>query len=271
MEPTGGPGLAILFEDAHLLALDKPAGTTSQGPPAAGASLEDQVRAYLGSASAFVGVVHRLDRPTSGVILWAKTVKAARRAVDAVRPPRGPQALLGRGPGAGRAPGRPLGGLAGADPAGVDRRRLGRGGTAGPHGRHGLRGGGGRPPAVGDVAAVAVAGDGPDASAAGAGVARGLPILGDASYGSKAAFPAGIALHARSLEVRHPITAEPLRLVAPLPPSWVEAGIGLPYADDPETIAVARALGAGPTRERGPELRSRPPGHAHALARHPGV
>ena len=76
--------LSILFEDAHCLALEKPAGQFSVGTwaPPGELSLETAVRCYLNPAdpaSVYLGIVHRLDRPTSGVILWAKTDKAARR------------------------------------------------------------------------------------------------------------------------------------------------------------------------------------------------
>ncbi len=76
--------LSILFEDDHCLALAKPAGQFSQGAwaPQGQITLETAVRRYLHPGdphAAYVGFVHRLDRPTSGVILWAKTEKAARR------------------------------------------------------------------------------------------------------------------------------------------------------------------------------------------------
>jgi len=60
-----------------------------------------------------------------------------------------------------------------------------------------------------------------------------MPILGDSTYGSPLPFaePQGIALHARSLRIRHPITRAELTLVAPLPPSWAAAGIVLPETE----------------------------------------
>src|SRR5262249_47657485 len=77
-------GLDVLFEDSHCLAVNKPAGLTAQdtgsGPPRP--SLEALVRAYLDPiqpSGAYVGTLHRIDRPVSGVVLWAKTRKAARR------------------------------------------------------------------------------------------------------------------------------------------------------------------------------------------------
>ena len=223
--PTDGCGLTVLYEDPHLLALDKPAGTTSQGPAPAGASLEDQVRAYLGPGPAFVGVVHRLDRPTSGVILWAKTVKAARRlsaqfgrrevvkrywaVVDGVVEPRtgrwedwlGP--ILPASVVSVSVEGAPQSRRAITDYEVLGIARL-------PAGQSLLS----LEPETGRTHQLRV-----QASSC------GLPILGDSAYGSTVAFPLGIALHARSLEVRHPISGEPLRLVAGLPTSWAEAGI----------------------------------------------
>ncbi len=53
---------------------------------------------------------------------------------------------------------------------------------------------------------------------------RGFPILGDGKYGAKTDFPGGIALHARSLEIEHPTTREPLHFEAPLPEPWNRFG-----------------------------------------------
>jgi 23S rRNA pseudouridine1911/1915/1917 synthase len=54
---------------------------------------------------------------------------------------------------------------------------------------------------------------------------RGHPVLGDSKYGSTLAFPAGIALHSRQLELVHPVRRTPLQLVAPLPACWRRFGI----------------------------------------------
>jgi 23S rRNA pseudouridine1911/1915/1917 synthase len=75
---------AVLWEDPHGLAVAKPAGILTQGTRAGPVetSMEDLVRSYLrpgDPASVYLGTVHRLDRPVSGVILWAKTPRAARR------------------------------------------------------------------------------------------------------------------------------------------------------------------------------------------------
>ncbi len=78
------PSLAILHEDSDCLAVVKPAGQFTQGTwaPPGETTLETDVRHHLNPIdpeSVYLGIVHRLDRPTSGVLLWAKTTKAARR------------------------------------------------------------------------------------------------------------------------------------------------------------------------------------------------
>ena len=74
----------VLLEDEHCLAIVKPAGQFTQGTwaPPGEQTLEQEVRAYLdpvNPAGVYLGIVHRLDRPVSGVLIWAKNPKAARR------------------------------------------------------------------------------------------------------------------------------------------------------------------------------------------------
>ncbi|PST82396.1 RNA pseudouridine synthase [Pedobacter yulinensis] len=74
----------ILFEDNHLIAINKKAGDIVQVDETGDEPLDEQVKKYLAAkynkpGSAFLGVVHRLDRPVSGVILFAKTSKALER------------------------------------------------------------------------------------------------------------------------------------------------------------------------------------------------
>ena len=76
--------LEILFEDNHCLALNKPAGLPTQRDESGSESLVDLVTRYLRDrygkpGNVYVGLLHRLDRPTSGVVLIAKTSKAAGR------------------------------------------------------------------------------------------------------------------------------------------------------------------------------------------------
>ena len=67
----------ILFEDAHVLVLNKPAGLSSQGGRIAVNTLDDLLWAFAKSNGKRPRLVHRLDRDTSGVILTAKTQPAA--------------------------------------------------------------------------------------------------------------------------------------------------------------------------------------------------
>lgn len=81
------PNLDVIWEDAYGLAVNKPAGllTHQARSGAQELTLEALVRGYLrpsDPSSVYVGTVHRLDRPVSGVILWAKTPKAAHRWAD---------------------------------------------------------------------------------------------------------------------------------------------------------------------------------------------
>ena len=76
--------IPVLFEDNHCLALDKPAGLLAQGDATGDRSVVDLAKDYVKQKYAkpgnvYVGLVHRLDRPVSGVILIAKTSKAAAR------------------------------------------------------------------------------------------------------------------------------------------------------------------------------------------------
>lgn len=74
----------VLYEDNHLLALEKPAGMPSVPDSSGDESLLDWGKRYIKEAyekpgAVFLGVVHRLDRPVSGVVLFARTSKAADR------------------------------------------------------------------------------------------------------------------------------------------------------------------------------------------------
>ena len=74
----------ILFEDNHLIAVNKRAGDIVQIDDTGDEPLDEQVKKYIAAKynkpnGAFLGVVHRLDRPVSGVILFVKTSKALER------------------------------------------------------------------------------------------------------------------------------------------------------------------------------------------------
>ena len=74
----------ILYEDNHILIVDKPAGILSQRDSSGKDSLIEILKAYIKEkynkpGEVFIGPVHRLDLPVSGLMVYAKTSKAARR------------------------------------------------------------------------------------------------------------------------------------------------------------------------------------------------
>lgn len=76
--------MEIIFEDNHLIAINKLPGDISQGDKSGDEPLVEKVKHYLKTAYAkpgnvYVGLVHRIDRPVSGVLLFAKTGKAGER------------------------------------------------------------------------------------------------------------------------------------------------------------------------------------------------
>ncbi len=91
------PTITVLYEDNHVIAVFKPAGVLAQPTRKATAwqsradfSMLDAVKVYLKEkykkpSSAFVGLLHRLDRPVSGIMLFAKTSKGASRLSEQFR------------------------------------------------------------------------------------------------------------------------------------------------------------------------------------------
>lgn len=82
--------LKILYEDNHLIAVDKPAGLLTQSDYSGDSSLLDIVKGLIKirdnkPGNVYVGMVQRLDRPVSGVIFFAKTSKAASRLSEQIR------------------------------------------------------------------------------------------------------------------------------------------------------------------------------------------
>ena len=73
----------IIYEDTHLVVLSKPAGLLSQGEKTGDINLVDWLRDYFGRH--YVGLVHRLDRNTSGIMVVAKRTKAAQRLTLALQ------------------------------------------------------------------------------------------------------------------------------------------------------------------------------------------
>jgi 23S rRNA pseudouridine1911/1915/1917 synthase len=225
--------LDVLFEDNHCLAVNKPAGLLSQGDASGDPSLVDLATLYLKTrykkpGNVYVGLLHRLDRPTSGVVLLAKTSKAAGRLSDQFRTgtiaklywaivegkPREPEGewvdLLEKDAEQNRT-GVVLEESSSSKEARVAFRVLER---SGRFTKIELQ------PATGRSHQLRVQ-----------LAKRGLPIVGDGKYGATTQLKAldghfRIALHARRLTFMHPTRPEAISVDAPVPSDWPELSTG---------------------------------------------
>lgn len=227
--------LVILFEDNHCLAVSKPAPLLTQGVPPGIVTLESMVKSYLKeryhkAGNVYLGIPHRLDRPVSGVVVFARNTKAARRLAEQfqnrqvtkiywaavegeVQPEVGDwHDWVIKHADEARAECVPAG-TPGARPASLQYRRLSvRDGCSLLEIQ----------PLTGRMHQIRVQ-----------TASRGWPVLGDVLYGSTRPFgpPADlprervIALHAHQLTFLHPIRYEPITLTAPLPETWRTAGL----------------------------------------------
>jgi len=227
--------LEILHEDNHCLAVNKPAGLLSQGDFTGDESLVSLAKVYLKTryqkpGNVYVGLVHRLDRQTSGVVVLAKTSKGAARLseqfrVGAVRKTYWaivdgePESESGewsdrlekdRSANLVRVVGHDDDSAAEtSDPVGREARVTYR--RIGKVGRHTL------------IELTPMTGRGHQLRVQLA--SRGLPIVGDRKYGSRILVPASdggsrILLHAREIRFTHPTSRESILVVAPLPSDW---------------------------------------------------
>jgi 23S rRNA pseudouridine1911/1915/1917 synthase len=222
--------LTILFEDNHCLAVAKPGGLLTQGVPLGIPTLESMAKDYLRAqyhkaGNVYLGVPHRLDRPVSGVVLFARNSKAAARLAEQFHKRQVVKTYwaivagrvaeqqatwtdcLRKLPDEARVeiarPDEP-----GAKEAILEATVLS---ASDDHTWLELRPLTGRSHQLRVQAAI-----------------RGHPILGDELYGSTAPFGPPpehardrlVALHGRSLTVLHPIRYEPMTLSAPLPDYW---------------------------------------------------
>jgi len=82
--------IEVLYEDNHLIAVKKPVGVLTQRDRTDDVSLMEEVKKHLKEkykkpGNVFLGLLHRLDRPVSGVVLFAKTSKGAARLAEQFR------------------------------------------------------------------------------------------------------------------------------------------------------------------------------------------
>jgi 23S rRNA pseudouridine1911/1915/1917 synthase len=232
--------LIVLYEDNHCLAVSKPAPLLTQGVPPGIPTLEAMVKAYLKekyqkTGNVYLGIPHRLDRPVSGVVVFARNTKAARRLAEQfqektvtkiywaavegiVDPAEGMwENYLLKYPEEARSEAVPAE-TAGARRAVLQYRCLQTGPGCSLLEIH---------PETGRMHQIRVQ-----------AAKRGWPILGDVLYGSQIPFgplaemprDRTIALHASSLTFLHPIRYEPVTVTAPIPESWRE----LPFSFFPK-------------------------------------
>ncbi len=76
--------LEVLYEDNHIIVVNKRRGDLVQGDKTGDSTLDDEVKAYIAEkyekpGAVFLGVVHRLDRPVTGAVIFARTSKALER------------------------------------------------------------------------------------------------------------------------------------------------------------------------------------------------
>ncbi len=82
--------LKIIYEDNHIIVVEKPVNIPSQGDKTGDQDMLTIIKAYLKEkynkpGDVYLGLIHRLDRPTGGVMVFAKTSKAAARLSEQVR------------------------------------------------------------------------------------------------------------------------------------------------------------------------------------------
>ena len=214
--------LEILYEDNHLLAINKPAGLPTQGVVEGAASVLTAAKAYLKTkfkkpGNVYLGVVSRLDASVSGVLVLARTSKAAARLSEQFRERTAKKVYWAFVE-------RPLDPAAGEliDWVKKDERRqrmavVHRHGAGAQRARLAYR----TIQALGKGSLLEVLLDTGRKHQIRLQLAHaGCPILGDRKYGSRRAFAGGIALHARRLEILHPVSKESLRFEAPPPAAW---------------------------------------------------
>jgi 23S rRNA pseudouridine1911/1915/1917 synthase len=242
--------LEVLHEDTHCLAVNKPAGLPSQADESGAATLVDVASRYLKEryrkpGNVYVGLVHRLDRPTSGVVLLARTSKAAGRLAAQFRAGSVEKvywAIVEGDPG---------------EDEGIwtDRlekdRRTNRSRTVAEDAE------GSKEARV----AYRILERWPDSAKlelrplTGRShqlrvqlASRGLPIVGDGKYGAGSRITAidgggRIALHARRLSFTHPTRGEVIAVEAPVPADWPEpwrSRPGPPYASGKPAAGSSR-------------------------------
>ena len=223
------PSIEILYEQGPCLVVNKPSGVLTQAPPGID-SLETRIKEFLKArdqkvGNIYLGIPHRIDRPASGAMVFARHVRAARRLSEqfAGRLVRKTYWALTQGrvePNAGtwtdflrKVQGEPRAEVVASDHL--------EGRLAVLHYRVLQE------TAVGSWLEIELE-TGRTHQIRVQAAARGFPLLGDELYGGSLPFGESfddrrlraIGLHARHLEFKHPMTQELVATEAPLPPAW---------------------------------------------------
>jgi 23S rRNA pseudouridine1911/1915/1917 synthase len=215
-----GRAFRVLFVDNHLLAVAKPAGVPTVPDASGDASLLDQAEAWVRSefgkpGRAFLGVVHRLDRPVSGVVLFARTSKAAARLAKAFREGTAKKTYRGVGEGSPIADSGVLEQWLAKDEA---KNRVRAFATARTGAKRAVTAWRVVAREKGRTLYEFAPETGRPHQLRACAAALGTPLLGDLKYGAREPLPdQSIALHALSLEVEHPTRREPIRFTTPAP------------------------------------------------------
>jgi 23S rRNA pseudouridine1911/1915/1917 synthase len=218
----------ILFEDNHLLAVNKPPGLAtigaSPGTPSLARLAKQYIkRRYRKPGNVYLGVMSRLDAGTSGVVLFARTSKAAARLTEQFRTRRVSKIywtiVSGRLP-------SPEGELVDWLVKDEARQRMAICALARPGAKEArLRYKLVRELPGGSLLEIELL-TGRKHQIRLQLAARGLAIWGETKYAAGRPFASGLALHARKLVVEHPVRKTRLELIAPPPASWKAFGIG---------------------------------------------
>ena len=221
------PSLHVLYEDNHLLAVVKPAMLPTMGVPADRPSLLALAKQYIKQkydkpGNVYLGVVSRLDAPVSGVVLLARTSKAAARLTQQYRTGQVEKIYWAIVAGRIHPPADDCVDWVRKD----ERHRRMHIARENQPGAQQARCSYRTIQPIGKGYLVEIRLETGRKHQIRVQLAHhGYPIWGDRKYGSRRTFPDGIALHARRLAVEHPVRKTPLELVAAVPTAWSGFGV----------------------------------------------
>ena len=219
--------LHVLYEDNHLLAVAKPPGLATMGVPAGKPSLLEVARSYIKEkyqkpGNVYLGIVSRLDAPVTGVVMIARTSKAAARLTEQFRAGDVEKlywAVVESRP-------EPSHGRC-IDWVRKDERhrRMHIAAASHPEAKEARL----RYRAITDVSRGSLLEvlleTGRKHQIRLQLAHRGWPIVGDRKYGAQVTMAEGIALHALQLKLTHPVLKTELTITADVPRAWRELGV----------------------------------------------